>query len=366
MHCDPRFSRVREAFEHNFAQGLEVGAAFAVYLDGELVVDLWSGLADRRAELPWERDTLAFTYSCTKAVTATALLLSGVDVAAPVREYWPEFTAPVTVEQLLTHTAGLPVLESVVPVEEYEDLPAIAARLAGQSPLWEPGTVHGYHALTYGFLVGEVVRRATGKQVGELVAAEIAGPLGLDFWVGAPDSVMGRIAKLTTKPATPPAGGANPMAEAARDPNSLLNRAVGNPRINAVEGGANNPVILRAGWPAAGLVTTARDLAGFYRALVAGDILGLDTLADAIRTRVKGQDRVLGLDSAFGLGFMRPAMTFYAPAESAFGHTGSGGFIGLGDLEHRLAVGYVMNRMDNAPAGSLRGYHLVKAVYDSL
>lgn len=382
MHCHPRFARVREAFERNFADGNEVGAAFAVYLDGELVVDLWDGVADRVSGRPWEGDTPVFTYSCTKAVTAAVLLRLAerglVDLRAPVKEVWPEFTAPATVEHLLTHQAGLPAIEERVPVEEFGDLPAIAARLAGQQPVWEPGTAHGYHALTYGFLVGEVVRRVTGRSVGELVDAEIAGPLGLELWLGAPDPVIARAARLTSKRLTQrsgTAGRARPdaaagplagMVAAERDPESLLNRAVGNPRINDLEGGANNPVLLRAGWPAAGVVATARGLAGFYRALVAGEVLGLGTLADAIRPRVRGEDRVLRLDSAFGLGFMRPAMTFFSPAETAFGHTGSGGFIGLGDVEHRLAAGYVMNRMDNAPAGSLRGFHLTKAVYDSL
>ncbi|MEU0570503.1 serine hydrolase domain-containing protein, partial [Nonomuraea sp. NPDC005983] len=205
MHCDPRFARVREVFERHFAEGEELGAAFAVYLDGELVVDLWDGVADRHTGRRWQEDTPAFAYSCTKAITATVLLQLAerglVDVTGPVTQVWPEFAsggkAGVTVEHLLTHQAGLPVVESPVPVEEFGDLAAIASRLAGQRPLWEPGTAHGYHALTYGFLVGEVVRRVTGKSVGDLVAAEIAGPLGLDLWLGAPDEVIARTARLT-------------------------------------------------------------------------------------------------------------------------------------------------------------------------
>uniref|UniRef100_UPI001C5DD472 serine hydrolase domain-containing protein n=1 Tax=Nonomuraea rhizosphaerae TaxID=2665663 RepID=UPI001C5DD472 len=218
MYCDPRFSRVREVFERHFAEGSELGAAFAVYLDGELVVDLWGGVADRRTERPWEQDTPAFAYSCTKALTATVLLQLAerglVDVGAPVTSVWPEFGVRgkrhVTVEHLLSHQAGLPALDERVPVEEFEDLPAIAARLAGQEPIWRPGSAHGYHALTYGFLLGEVVRRVTGKSVGELVAAEIAGPLGLDLWVGAPGDVIARAARLTTGRAsggTAPGGG---------------------------------------------------------------------------------------------------------------------------------------------------------------
>ncbi|MEV0147651.1 MULTISPECIES: serine hydrolase [unclassified Nonomuraea] len=434
MRCDPRFSRVREVFERHFADGEEEGAAFAVYLDGEPVVDLWSGVADRHTGRAWQEDTPVYAYSCTKAVTATVLLQLAerglVDVGAPVAEVWPEFAAEgkerVTVEHLLTHAAGLPVVEDPVPVEEFGDHPAIAARLAGQRPLWEPGSAHGYHALSYGFLVGEVVRRVTGKSVGELVAAEIAGPLGLDLWMGAPDPVLARAARLTAggdrphatltptpdtstpdspapdspatvspapdspapvSPATDsPAAGDAPSASAlsdlagasddggafgrmardVRDPQSLMNRALGNPSMQRLKGGANHPVIMRAGWPAAGLVTTARALAGFYRSLLAGDLLRPETLRDALRPRVGGPDRVLHLDSSFGLGYMRPASTFFVPSATAFGHTGLGGFVGFGDPEHGVAAAYVMNRMADAVSGSLRAYRLTEAVYRSL
>ncbi|MEV4806123.1 serine hydrolase domain-containing protein [Nonomuraea sp. NPDC049421] len=412
MYCDPRFARVREVFERHFADGEELGAAFAVYLNGEPVVDLWDGVADRHTGRPWERDTPVFAYSCTKAVTAAVLLRLAeqgrLDLAAPVADVWPGFAAEgkgsVTVEHLLSHQAGLPVVEEEVPVEEFEDQPAIAARLAGQRPLWEPGTAHGYHALTYGFLLGEVVGRVTGESVGELVAAEIAGPLDLELWVGAPDAVIERTARLkagerprrdpaeqpteqpTERPAqTGPAAQPGPrtgmqivetgkrtqdvLAEvqrAALDPASLMNRALGNPAMHRLKGGANHPVILRAGWPAAGLVTTARGLAGFYRGLIAGDLLRPETLRDALRPRVHGPDKVLLLNTSFGLGFMRPSLTFLMPSKTAFGHSGMGGAIGLGDPERGLAIGYVMNRMADALTGNLRGMRLVQAVYDAV
>lgn len=385
MYCDPRFSRVREVFARQFAEGLELGAAFAVYQNGELVVDLWDGIADGRTGRRWQQDTPAFAYSCTKAITATVLLQLAerglVDVSAPVADLWPEFAAEgkasITVEHLLTHQAGLPLIEEPVPVAEFEDQPAIAARLAGQAPIWEPGSAHGYHALTYGFLLGEVVRRVTGKSVGDLVAAEIAGPLGLDLWVGAPDDVIERAARIKgpdrrSGPVTAvPEQAAEDsvltrMAAAGRDPQSPMNRALGNPDMRLLDGGANNPVILRAGWPAAGVVTTATGLAGFYRALIAGELLRPETLRDATRPRVTGPDRILYVDSSFGLGYMRPAMTFLAPSPSAFGHSGAGGFLGLGDVEHGLAAGYVMNQMADALSGSMRAYHLIQAVYESL
>ncbi|MEV0233650.1 serine hydrolase domain-containing protein [Nonomuraea sp. NPDC050786] len=383
MHCDPRFSRVREVFERQLADGAELGAAFAVYLDGELVVDLWGGVADRHTGRPWEADTPAFAYSCTKAITATVLLQLAerglVDVSGAVADVWPEFAArgkgAVTVEHLLTHQAGLPVVEEPVPVEEFGDLAAIAARLAGQAPLWEPGSAHGYHALSYGFLVGEVIRRVTGKSVGELVAAEIAEPLGLELWVGAPDTVIARTARLRAgerpRAAVTEATGGVPdvlaeMAKAALDPQSLMNRSLANPGMHLLKGGANHPDILRAGWPAAGVVTTARGLAGFYRSLIAGDLLRPETLRDAARPRVHGPDRVLLLETSFGLGYMLPSMTFLMPSQSAFGHSGLGGSLGMGDPGSGLAIGYVMNKMADAVSGNLRGLRLVQAVYDSL
>jgi CubicO group peptidase (beta-lactamase class C family) len=232
--------------------------------------------------------------------------------------------------------------------------------------------------LTYGFLTGEVIRRVTGKPVGELVAAEIAGPLGLELWVGAPDDVIARTAQLKAgerrrpltateaAPAGEPGGMLAEMAKAALDPRSLMNRALGNPGMHLLKGGANHPVILRAGWPAAGVVSTARGLAGFYRALIAGDVLRPETLREAVRVRVSGPDRVLFLDTAFGLGYMRPSLTFLTPSETAFGHSGLGGSIGLGDPDRGLAIAYVMNRMADAISGNLRGIRLVQAVYAAL
>ncbi|WP_170317311.1 serine hydrolase domain-containing protein [Acrocarpospora corrugata] len=384
-HCDPRFFRVREVFERHFAEGAELGAAFTVFLDGERVVDLWGGVADRTTGRAWGAHTPVLAYSCTKAVTATALLLLAerglIDVAAPIREYWPEFgTASVTVEHVLTHQAGLPAIEEQVPVAEFEDQPAIAARIAAQTPVWEPGTAHGYHAVTYGFLVGEIIRRVTGKSAGDVVSAEIAGPRGLELWLGAPPDVIERTARLSAgertqaEPVIEVEDGdpANPMtaiAAAARDRDSLMNRALGNPSVHLLPGGANNPVILRAGWPAMGMVATARGLAAFYADLIAGRILRPETLSDAVRRRVRGPDRVLYIDSSFGLGYMRPALTFLTPAageETAFGHTGLGGSIGLGDVENGLGVAYTMNKLADAVGGSLRAYHLVAATYDSL
>jgi CubicO group peptidase (beta-lactamase class C family) len=338
-------------------------------------------------------------FSCTKAVTATAALLlaerGAYDIDGPVAGWWPEYgehgKEDTTAAQLLSHQAGLPAFARPVTAEEAADPAAMAAELAGQAPEWTPGTAHGYHAVTYGWLAGEIVRRLSGRSVGEFVREEFAGDL--DLWIGAPDDIIERAAKLTAGrrpdagaagPDTAPAAGAdtpratdgpprrnadvlNRVATAYAQGDSLLNRALGNPAPG--KGGFNNPVVLRGGWPAAGMVTTPKGLAGHYRDLVAGRIVAPGTLHEALRPRVSGPDKVMLIDTAFGLGYMRPSMAFSTPraaAESAFGHTGAGGSIGLGDIERGIGMAYVPNLMGAELSGDLRAYRLVEAVYASL
>ena len=397
--CDPAFSGVRDVFERNFAEGRELGAAVAVYAGGRKVVDLWGGVADHRTGRAWQADTPCFGFSCTKALTATAALLLAerglYEVDGPVTAWWPEYGAHgkegTTAAHLLSHQAGLPAFARPVSAEEAADAPARAAELAGQEPEWTPGEAHGYHALTYGWLAGEIVRRLSpgNRTVGAFVRDEFGK--GRDLWIGAPDDVIERAAKLTARRPGGSGGGAKDgagapaksgtepdarggdgglatrLANAYLDPDSPLNRALQNPHPG--KGGFNNPVVLRAGWPAAGMLTTASALAGFYRDLVAGRILRPETLREAIRPRVSGPDRTMLVDSSFGLGYMRPAMTFFVPAaarESAFGHTGAGGSIGLGDVEADLAVAYLPNLMGDQLSGDLRAYGLVEAAYAAL
>jgi CubicO group peptidase (beta-lactamase class C family) len=281
-HCDPAFAAVRDAFERNFADGDELGAAVTVYVGDDLVVDLWGGIADRRTGRAWRQDTPCVAFSCTKAVTAAAALRlaeqGAYDMDEPVSRWWPEFAAhgkeATTAAHLLSHQAGLPVLETPFTAEQAADPKAVADRLAMQAPRWPPGTAHGYHALTYGWLVGEIVRRVGGRPVGAYVRAEFAGDL--DLWIGAPDDVIGRAARLTARRpgGTEPAGEGvaqrrlNRLMDAYLDPASPLNLAMNNPAPG--NGGYNNPVVLRGGWPAAGMVATATALAGFYRDLLAG------------------------------------------------------------------------------------------------
>ncbi|TDD70893.1 class A beta-lactamase-related serine hydrolase [Actinomadura darangshiensis] len=400
-HCDPAFAGVREVFEQNFAEGRELGAAVTVYAGDRKVVDLWGGVADRRTGREWLPDTPCFGFSCTKAVTAAAALLlaerGAYEVDGPVTGWWPEFGAEgkdgATAAHLLSHQAGLPAFARTVPAEEAADAAARASELAGQKPEWTPGEAHGYHALTYGWLAGEIVRRLSGRTVGAFAKDEFTSDL--DLWIGSPDDVIERAAKLSAgRRTTDGAGGASGgaggrppskgtvgadspktaqhdmlkrLAAAYTDPESMMNRAMNNPHPG--KGGYNNPVVLRAGWPSAGMITTAPALAGFYRDLVAGRILRPDTLREALRPRASGPDRTLLVDSAFGLGFMRPSQTFFTPKPgraSAFGHTGAGGSIGLGDPEAGLAVAYLPNLMGDQAAGDLRAFRLTQAAYAGL
>ncbi|MGE5291494.1 MAG: serine hydrolase domain-containing protein [Micromonosporaceae bacterium] len=418
--CDPRLRRVREVFTEHFTQGEEAGASACVYLGDDLAVELWGGVADVRTGRPWQRDTPCVAFSCTKALTATCALRlwqeGAYDVDGPVTAWWPEFGRHgkdrATAAHLLSHQVGLPAFDTPVSVAETTDPAALAERLAAQAPVWEPGTAHGYHALTFGWLAGEIVRRLSGQTVGEYIARHIAGPHQLDIWLGPPDDVIERAARLTARKPGPPdppartktkddakrlpragitraaagmpvgtaadaaAPGGAPGAEAlARmnaalgDQSSLLFRSFSIPDTRSVPGGSNNPDVMRAGWPASGALVTAPGLAGFYRQLIAGRILEPATLRSALVPRARGADRLLLIESSFGLGFMRPAWTFPTPpagAESAFGHTGIGGAIGLADPRHGIAMAYIPNRMGDETSGGLRAYRLVEAVYDSI
>lgn len=374
---DPAFRAVREVFEASFADGRNVGAAVAAFVGGRAVVDLWGGLADARTGRTWVRDTPCVTFSCTKAITATAALRVAQDLGAEsderVATWWPEYAVAgkdaTTLADLLTHRAGVPAFDRPVTATEAADPAAMAALLAEQRPVWEPGTGHGYHALTFGWLVGEYVRRHTGRTVGEYVRSH----LGDELWIGVPPAVAQRAARVAFPAAEQMAwSDAGPidaatvarLAQAYRDPDSLLMRASVNP-VAAY----NKPDVLAGGWPASGLVTTARALAQFYRDLVGGALLATGPLREAIRERVRGRDLVLLLESAFGLGYMLPSQNFILPEPArvtAFGHPGAGGAIGLGDIDNQVAIAFVPNLRRDWLAGDRRAHDLVAAVYNAL
>lgn len=362
--CDPAFTAVREVLAASLADGGDLGAAVTVVVGGRTVVDLWGGTADARTGRAWERDTRCVTFSATKAVTAAAALLlaeqGGPSLHAPVRSWWPEFRTPATTGvHLLTHQAGLPAFDRPVTVEEAADPAALAALLAAQTPEWEPGTAHGYHALTFGWLVGEYVRRVSGRPVGEFVRAAFdpALEIGTDDLEGLARIAAGRPARADDVPATPEQ--IRELVAATQDPSSPFLRSTTNPSASF-----NNPLLLRADWPAAGLVTTARALAAFYDRLPRT----LASLSDAMHERVRGPDRTLVFESAFGLGFMRPSANMYLPPAAratAYGHPGASGALGIGDPEHGLAFGYIPN-LSRPALGDRRAYRLVEAVYSAL
>jgi CubicO group peptidase (beta-lactamase class C family) len=371
--CDPAFAGVREVFDESLATGGDVGAAVCVHVDGRCVVDLWGGVADQRTGRAWERDTACIAFSCTKAVTAAAALLLAerekVSLTARVTDWWPEFGAhgkeSTTGVHLLTHQAGLPSFNRRISADEAAQPVPMADQLAGQVPDWRPGTAHGYHALTFGWLVGELVRRHAGEIVGDFVRAEFAPEL----WIGVrPDMVDGLARIAAGRPVRAEDVPAPPdliakVVAASQDPNSAMQRSTANPGASF-----NDPVLLTGGWPAAGLVATARALADFYSRLVAGQILRPDTIRDAVRERVRGPDRTLITDSAFGLGFMLPSANMHLPEAAragAFGHPGASGALGLGDLECGVAFAYLPN-LTRPALGDRRAYRLVEAVYSAL
>jgi CubicO group peptidase (beta-lactamase class C family) len=374
------FEPVRTAFAANFARFGEVGAACCVYLDGRRVVDLWGGRADETTGRAWREDTLVPVFSTTKIATAVCAHLLAergkLDLDVPVARYWPEFAAEgkknIPVRWLLSHRAGLPALEKRFTMDGVQAWDPIVAALAAQRPVWEPGAAHGYHARTFGWLIGEVVRRVTGRSLGTFFAEEVAGPLGLDFWIGLPAEFEPRVARLI--PPQPPTG-IDPdalsapirrMLEARSDPNSLSSRALTLPELDD-----NSRAVHAAEIPGHNGIATARSLARLCAALV-GDVDGVrllspSTVRAAIRTRSDGPDKVLFVDTRFGLGFMRDSSFSPFGGAGRFGHTGSGGALAFADPDTGLAFGYVVNRMMPGLLGAdPRHTALITAVRESL
>jgi CubicO group peptidase (beta-lactamase class C family) len=355
--CDARFKRVREVFESGFASGAELGAGLCIYREGRVVVDLWGGFADEAQRRPWRRDTLANVYSTTKGITALCahqLVERGeLDLDAPVARYWPEFAesgkAELPVRYLLSHQAGLAAVSEPLQAEDLFDWRRMTRALATQKPWWKPGTNHGYHALTYGWLVGEVIRRVTGMSVGRYVREHVAAPLSAEFWIGLPEELDGRTAELVQGPISTE-GGPNLLEIAAADPEGLVAKVFGNPPIFALS--PNSREWRAAELPAANGHTTAHALARIYGALGNGGelegvrLIGRDAIEAARVEQAYGQDLVLPLVTRIALGFMLgPANEPLGPNPRAFGHAGAGGSLGMADPEAKLGFGYVMNRM---------------------
>jgi CubicO group peptidase (beta-lactamase class C family) len=367
-YAKPGFEAVEDAFRANFDVHGDVGAAFCLYVGGEPVVDVWGGVADVGTGRAWEEDTLQLVFSTTKGVAAicTHLLAQrgGLDLDAPVAALWPEFAAAgkdrITTRDLLSHRAGLPVVDQPISPDEALAWDPIVERLAAQQPVWEPGTAHGYHALTYGWLVGEVVRRATGRTLGRYLADEVAGPLGLELWIGLPEDQEPRVSTLIGSEWNMSATlGEELLASlpeeiralvvAFADPEGVSQRAL---TVTTPAMDWNSPAVHAAEIPAANGVTNARSLARMYAGLTgtveggpSEPLLDEEQVAKASELQTSGPDRCLYFETTFGLGFF--VSSVFAPygGPKAFGHTGAGGSVGFTDPEHGIGFGYVMNRM---------------------
>ncbi|MFE9765967.1 serine hydrolase domain-containing protein [Streptomyces sp. NPDC005808] len=374
------FEPVRAAFAANFEALGDRGAAVAVYRDGHKVVDLWGGTRDVDGAEPWEHGTAQIVRSATKGVAAAVLLMLAergqLDLDAPVGAYWPEFKAQgkerTLVRHVLTHRAGVPVLDRPLTPAEAADPDRGAAAVAAQAPVWEPGTDHGYHAQTYSWLTGELVRRVSGRSMGDWIAEEIAGPLGLDLWVGLPDAVAGRVGRVGQVEAPPTAGGLRTrpkrsVSEAYADPSSLTRRAFA--AITPLPD-ENDAAYRAAVLPASNGIATAEGLARFYASLI-GEVGGVRlfspaTVAAARAEQSAGPDRVLVVNTRFGHGYMLHGSASPLLSPGSFGHPGRGGALGFADPESGIAFGYVTNGFRKSVTADARAQALVEAVRRAL
>ena len=377
------FDRVADAFEANFAANGELGAAVVVYEGGRRVVDLWGGTADLRTRRPWLSDTPAVVFSVTKgvlAICAYRLVQQGrLDLDAPVARYWPEFAAHgkagITVRMLLSHRAGLPALDTALSLSEVLSWDPVISAVEEQEPLWEPGMAHSYHTMTYGWLVGEVIRRITGQGPGTFVRAELSGPLGLDLWIGAPQSVIDRAARLEPPmPDTDPVLAATIAEWSAHEPvaerAATMGGAFGFP---VAEGQVtfNDPAIQLAEIPGANGMGTADGLARLYASCVSDvdgqRIMTSGQIDDAVVVRSSGR-QIFGppdRGERWGTGFLLdspPAQPLLGPR--SFGHGGAGGELAFADETYRLGFGYINNRMGGI--GDMRATLLTAAVQSCL
>jgi CubicO group peptidase (beta-lactamase class C family) len=384
--CDPRFSRVKSAFETSFAERGELGAAVALYLGGVPVVDLWGGLADKTKNRPWQRDTLVNVFSTTKGLTAICahrLVDEGrLDLDAPVATYWPEFAqagkGAITTRMLLSHRAGLPAVREPLPPEALFDWETMTTALAKETPWWEPGTTHGYHAISFGWLVGEVIRRVSGMSPGTYLRCEIAEPLGLDLHLGLAEADDARCAEL--RPSRQAPSGEPSVAERIMaDPTSMLAKTFINPVTLALPGTVSSRAWRGAELPAVNGHATARALAALYGALASGGssprasgkgdvrVLSAASIARCGEERSVGRDAVLDVSTRFGDGFMlSQSATRMGRSPRSFGHPGAGGSLAFADPDAQIGFGYVMNRMGSSILVDPRASALIDAVYASL
>ncbi len=363
----PGFEPVFDVFEENFADDQELGAGFAAFLDGELVVDLFGGWADRKKTHDWTAQTIVPVYSTTKPIAALVLasIMDGLPAGYETRvaDVWPEFGAngkgDVTIAQMLSHQAGLPGFIEPIDPALWLAPPACAAVLAALEPMWEPGTAHGYHPLSWGYLIGELARRIDGRSLGTILREDIAGPAEIDFRIGTPESEHARIADIQRPRALPELGDINEATRAA-----FLTKWAAPDRGGAI-------------WreieiPSANGIGSAKAVAQLYGIYAHGGMLnGRRVISEAsfealIQSRTKGQDLVLPYVTEFAAGVMRNNIGLYGPNPDTLCHSGWGGSLALGDPERHLSAAYVMNRQSNSLQGDPRATRLVQALYGCL
>jgi CubicO group peptidase (beta-lactamase class C family) len=375
---EPGWEPVRDAFQANLDAGMEVGAAVALYHRGRPVVDLHAGAFDRARTRPYDEDVLQLVFSTTKGITAIALALCVqrglLDYDDLVVDHWPEFgqagKGEVTVAQLISHQAGLVSVDGPLALADALDWDGMVARLARQAPYWPPGTGHGYHALTFGWLAGELVRRVDpeGRTLGGFVADEVVAPLGAELWIGLPGELESRVSPLI--------GGEQPADAAVRalleqfmGPDTLAGKALFlNGAFSNADAPFNQRAVHAAELPAANAITNARSLARIYASTI-GEVDGIRLLepatvarASSTATRPDEPDQVLVYPSTFGMGFMTSGTFTPMLGSGSFGHAGAGGSLAFAQPASEIAFAYVMNRMDNTLNGDVRALTLVNAV----
>lgn len=365
-----RYAAVRDVFSQNFSSGADIGASFCATEGGETVVDLWGGFADENRTRPWEQDTIINVYSTTKTMTAlTALLVADrgeLDFDAPVARYWPEFAAngkgDIRVSHLMSHSAGLSGWKEPIDKEDLYDWDKVTALLAAQAPYWAPGTAPGYHAITQGYLVGEVVRRITGRSLGTVFREEIAAPLGADFHIGLPPSEDARVADLI-----PPLPGAG-ISDRVED--ELSANMANNPGIDVLA--TRTRAWRGAEIPAAGGTGNARSVAEVQSILANGGIAkGKRFLSEAgcrkaLELQVEGKDLILGIPVRYGLGFGLSGGMVPLPNNGSFYWGGYGGSLVIVDMEAHTTFSYVMNRMEGTTTGDMRAYSLAMTMWQAM
>jgi CubicO group peptidase (beta-lactamase class C family) len=378
--CAPDFEKVRYVFEENFALHDEIGAAVAVWVDGQLVVNLWDGWADADQSRPWREDTLAAVYSGTKGLVSTAVHMMHerglIDIYAPVARYWPEFgqagKEAITIAHVLSHRSGVIGPRQRLTVEQTLDWDLVCASLAAAEPWWTPGTAQGYHMVSFGFILGEVCRRVTGLTMGQFIRAEIATPLGADVHVGLGPGELARCADMVNKPFVSQIFADMPREAASLEDHPLTAASVAADFVPDDDLARTDIARWRAAeFPGTNGHVSALGMATFYNALAQEKLLTRETM-DRVRTSQGGFDPDLCLgprvaDHGWGLGYMLNQRGFAGPNPNIFGHGGSGGSFAFVDLDHRIGYSYVMNQFDATKAAAdPRSVALIDAVYAAL